>query len=85
MQCGYDYDSMHVQLSQRTMFQQLKQFQNHIFPPWHRNNATQHAHMGANPSSSGSLGPLHTGMMHPRTGLGAQTSWPSPFGHPFLA
>jgi len=41
MQWIYDHDVMHVQLTQRIMFQHLKQFQNHIFPPWHWNDAAQ--------------------------------------------
>ena len=33
---------MHVQLTQRIMFWHLKQIQNHIFPPWHRNDTVSY-------------------------------------------
>ena len=40
---------MHVQLTQRIRFQRLKQFQNHIIPPWHQNDTVSYFFFSCEP------------------------------------
>uniref|UniRef100_A0A7C8YVK8 Uncharacterized protein n=1 Tax=Opuntia streptacantha TaxID=393608 RepID=A0A7C8YVK8_OPUST len=68
---------MHVQLSQRIMFQHLKQFQNHIFPPWHRTNTVSFLFFSCGPvyPRQGLLGYPLLGLYSLGVGLITQISW----------